>query len=80
MLSLESICVWRVWQFPKFPKEGHKIRCIFGQKTTRRKLLYFKGQNLTLKVNFLCQKPSESLCMYFGAHFLLIKFFGNFNF
>ena len=46
-----------------------------------------KCQFLTFKVNFLCQKLSESFSFFFslkninlGAHFLLLSFFGNFNF
>ena len=42
---------------------------------------------LTFKVNFLCQKLSESFSIFFslkninlGAHFLLLTFFDNINF
>ena len=45
------------------------------------------GKILAFKVNFLCQKISESLQkkislknMILGAHFLLLLFFENFNF
>ena len=44
-----------------------------------------KFQNLTFKVNFLCQKSSESFSIFFslentnlGAHNLLLTFFDNF--
>ena len=67
---------------------------------TQRKLLNFEnwvngevsivpkfGQNLTFKVNFLCQKLTESFSIFFslkninlGAHFLLLTFFDNINF
>ena len=67
---------------------------------TQRKLLNFENwvngevskvpkfdQNLTFKVNFLCQKLSESFSIFFslkninlGAHFLLLTFFDNINF
>ena len=67
---------------------------------TQRKLLNFenwingevsksakKCKNLTFKVNFLCQKLSESFSIFFslkninlGAHFLLLTFFDNINF
>ena len=67
---------------------------------TQRKLLNFKNwvngevskvpkfdKNLTFKVNFLCQKLSESFSIFFslkninlGAHFLLLTFFDNINF
>ena len=43
-----------------------------------------KCQNLTFKVNFLCQKSSESFSIFFslkninlGAHFSLLSFFDN---
>ena len=46
-----------------------------------------KGQFLTFKVNFLCQKLSESFQILFslkninlGSHFLLLTFFDNINF
>ena len=46
-----------------------------------------KCQNLTFKVNFLCQKSSESFSIFFslkntnlGAHFLLLTFFDKINF
>ena len=50
-------------------------------------LLSFLSQNLTFKVNFLCQKSSESFSIFFslkntnlGAHFLLLTLFDNINF
>ena len=47
-----------------------------------------KGQNLTFKVDFLCQKSSESFSIFFlllkninlGAYFLLFTFFDNIHF
>ena len=46
-----------------------------------------KCENWTFKVNFLCQKSSESFSIFFslkntnlGAHFLLLTLFDNINF
>ena len=53
------MAIWVV----KFPREGYKIRLIFGQKSAyiKRFLFVKKGQYLTFKVNFLFQKIYESL-------------------
>ena len=85
----------------EFSNGGIKLeRFLPKNQHTQRKLLNFenwvngevsksvkKCQNLTFKVNFLCQKLSESFSIFFslkninsGAHFLLLKFFDNVNF
>ena len=85
----------------EFSNGGYKIRkSLPKNQHTQRKLLNFenwvngevsksaKSPNLlTFKVNFLCQKLSESFSIFFslkninlGAHFLLLTFFDNINF
>ena len=84
-----------------FKRGGIKLeRFLPKNQHTQRKLLNFENwvngevskvpkfdQNLTFKVNFLCQKLSESFSIFFslkninlGAHFLLLTFFDNINF
>ena len=96
----ENLPLWqyRLWSFQT---RGTKLeRFLPKNQHTQRKLLNFENwvngevskvpkfdQNLTFKVNFLCQKLSESFSIFFslkninlGAHFLLLTFFDNINF
>ena len=63
----------------EFSNGGYKIR--------KKRRAVKKCPNLTFKVNFLCQKSSESFSIFFslkntnlGAHFLLLTFFDKINF
>ena len=92
-----------IWQYrlSSFQAGNTKLeRFLAKNQHTHRKFLNFenwvngevsksvnKCQNLTFKVNFLCQKSSESFSIFFslkntnlGAHFLLLTFFDNINF
>ena len=91
------MAIWVV----EFSSGGSKLeRVLPKNQHTQGKLLNFENwvngevskvpkfdQNLTFKVNFLCQKLSESFSIFFslkninlGAHFLLLTFFDNINF
>ena len=98
---MRAVC--KLWQYGlwSFQTGGTKLeRFLPKNQHTQRKLLNFENwvngevskvpkfdQNLTFKVNFLCQKLSESFSIFFslkninlGAHFLLLTFFDNINF
>ena len=83
----------------EFSNGGTKLeRFLPKNQHTQRKLLNFENwvngevskvpkfdQNLTFKVNFLCQKLSESFSIFFFIEeyqfsYLLLTFFENFNF
>ena len=91
------------WQYGLWSLQtgGTKLeRFLPKNQHTQRKFLNFenwvngevsksaKSPNLlTFKINFLCQKLSESFSIFFslkninlGAHFLLLTFFDNINF
>ena len=92
-------CVCRLWQYGlwSFQTGGTKLeRFLPKNQHTQRKLLNFenwvngevsksaKSPNLlTFKVNFLCQKLSESFSIFFSSkntNFMLLIFFDNINF
>ena len=68
-------------------KEGEHNDFSYVRSTPALYQAIEKSQFLTFKVNFLCQKLSESFSIFFslkiinlGACFLLLTFFENFNF
>ena len=74
-----------------FPSLDLERRLIWQKKFLSLSVSWVKivknGKILTFKVNFLCQKLSESFSIFFslknlilGAHLLLLTFFGTFIF